>query len=91
MSRPRICDLCGKPAQIGAKIYLAPMNENDPNVKTVFSNYTASMDVGRCCIEKVTNFGKWTPRKRRKPNGSNNSVAQGKGTAAKPKAGAGSS
>lgn len=76
MSRPRLCDICGKPAEIGAKLYLAPLKEGDAAVKTVHSNYTAHMDVGMCCLQRVKNLGHWTRRKTRGASNNGNRPTQ---------------
>jgi hypothetical protein len=82
MSRPRVCDICGKPAEIGAKLYLAPLKEGDAAVKTVHANYTAHMDVGICCMSNVTKLGRWTRRKKINRSRNENAVGTGKSAAA---------
>jgi hypothetical protein len=63
MARLRTCDVCGKPAEIVAKIYLSPVRNGK---MTDACNYSVRADIGRCCVESVNRFAAWT--KRRKKN-----------------------
>lgn len=61
MAREQTCDICNKPAELAAKLYLGPRGRGKD-----FSSYTAHLDVGTCCLVRVQGFGKW--QKRRKIN-----------------------
>lgn len=64
MAKTRNCDVCGKVAQIVAKLYLSPVGPGgvDP---TTLSSYTSHMDVGVCCVTNVRAIGKWQRRTKR--------------------------
>lgn len=69
MASQHVCDGCGKPInednQQVAKLWLTPVN----GVKTSreMSKYTAHMDIGKCCLVRMENFGKWQKRVKRRP------------------------
>jgi len=68
MSAHRQCDVCKRKITeenpIVSKLYLAPVKPGE--VRSTHSMYTASMDVGLCCVNKAKDFGTWVPRKSRK-------------------------
>jgi len=53
------CDICEKPAELAAKLYLGPRGKGKD-----YNTYTAHMDVGVCCLTRVKNLGKWQQRRR---------------------------
>jgi hypothetical protein len=56
--------VCEKPAVIVTKVYLVPVENGSRRDQ---SNYTAHMDVGKCCADKAINLGQWQKRKKRPP------------------------
>jgi hypothetical protein len=55
------CDMCGgEIEEIVAKLYLAPIIRG--KTRASHNNYTAYLDIGQCCIEKVMKLGKWQKR-----------------------------
>jgi hypothetical protein len=78
--KARVCDICGRPADIKAKLYLAPVNGS---LKITSSSYTASMDVGSCCIENVVKLGKWQARNKWPKGRRGDTVGKSEGSAKK--------
>lgn len=61
MARVLICDVCEKRTdKIATKLYLAPVTEG--NGRATHSNYTAHLDVGTCCADRIVRLGKWRKR-----------------------------
>lgn len=67
MAKATTCDVCGKVTDeenpVLTKLYLSPVNGF--KAKDQHSNYSAHMDVGKCCLVKVKGLGKWQKRKTR--------------------------
>lgn len=59
VAREPTCDVCGRPAELAAKLYLGPRGKGKD-----FSSYTAHLDVGTCCLVRVKNLGKWQNRRK---------------------------
>ena len=61
MSRPIICDNCGKPTdKLVLKLFKANLTES---AKKDHSQYAAHADIGECCAVEINKIN-WTPRKR---------------------------
>jgi hypothetical protein len=68
MASAQLCDICGQPAAIVRKLFLASKaGRND------HSNYTHHADVGECCLPVVDDIH-WQKRVRRSNGRSANAV-----------------
>ncbi len=67
MAVKRYCDVCRKPIdQAAAKLFLAPRapGYGKHKERSVLGRYTASAEVGECCIPQLTKMINWTKRKK---------------------------
>lgn len=60
MARLDTCDVCGKPAKLVAKIFIGPARQ-------LHSKYTASADIGECCLPGIQKNMNWKKRGTYKP------------------------
>jgi hypothetical protein len=67
MARLSLCDCCQKEITeenpLVAKLYFTPWN-GVPKESAGHHTYSSKLDIGKCCIVKVHQLGKWTPRKK---------------------------
>lgn len=56
MARLDRCDMCGNEATIVAKLFISPPRRSH-------SNYTATCEIGTCCLPKIQQSIKWTKRR----------------------------
>jgi hypothetical protein len=63
----KTCDVCGKQSNgdnpIVSKLFIAPILPG--KTRATHSYYTGHMDIGKCCIAKVTGLGNWQKRQTR--------------------------
>lgn len=66
MASRSVCDSCGKDITednpLAAKLFLTP--KNGKKTRYDHSGYTSHLDVGKCCVKKVYDLGKWQKRKK---------------------------
>ncbi len=61
MATSRTCDVCGRETEeIVSKLFLAPVIPG--KTRATHASYTAHLDIGRCCAERVIKLGKWQHR-----------------------------
>jgi hypothetical protein len=65
MASLSVCDCCGKELggenPLAAKLWLTP--KNGKKTRDDHSAYSSHMDVGKCCVRKIIDLGKWQKRR----------------------------
>jgi hypothetical protein len=60
MAKLIVCDICGKPTQVRAKMFLADLALRGNG--SIHGNYNFHLDVGECCYQRVRKAFKWHKR-----------------------------
>lgn len=67
MALVKQCDSCKKEISednpLVFQMWMAPIANGRPGKRT-HSEYTMRMDIGKCCLVKMSNVGKWQKRKK---------------------------
>lgn len=67
MASKHVCDGCGKDISEDnpqvLKLFATPVNGHKTSKE--MSKYNSHMDIGKCCLVRTNNFGKWQKRKAR--------------------------